>query len=110
VPDLLRHFLVEEVRASTHPNGDLTTGELVEVLVAYCELYALRMPPVSIVRKYLPKIMLEVHGVPNSHSIRQDGRWRRGFHHVEWRPCEDHDESPSVPQDEDDSLVPEVTL
>ncbi len=89
VPDLLRRLLQEEVRVSDAPNADLTTRELVEVLVEFCRLYALRLPSLVLVRRYLPTLVREIHGVGQSHSIIREGKHCRGFRHLEWKPCQD---------------------
>jgi len=108
VTDLLRQFLLEEVRITTRPIGDLTTNELLEVLAAYCECYGYRMPSARIIRRFLPSMVWEVYGVAKSHSIRRDGKFCRGYRRLEWRPCENTDQFDSTPQH--DCLVPGATI
>lgn len=100
VTDLLRRFLGEEVRITTRPNRDITTNEMLEVLIAYCEYYGRRMPPVRIIRRFLPRVVWEVYGIGTSHSIRRDGKPRRGYRRLEWKPLEDSGQSASVPESE----------
>jgi hypothetical protein len=83
---LIRKFLSEEVRRSGKNNADLSTGELIEVWVEYCKLYALPTPPLTKVKRALPAAMLSLFGAVRTHSLIRDGRHCRGFRGVEFKP------------------------
>lgn len=84
---LLRRFLSEEVRISGSKNADLSTGELIEVLIEYCRMFELPTPPLTKIKRALPAVMSDMFGAVRTHSLTRDGKACRDFRGVEFKPC-----------------------
>jgi len=57
---------------------DFTTDEMVGFYSEICVSMGLKPVPGKVARKLLPKVMREVHGIRQAHSLRRNGTFQRG--------------------------------
>jgi len=64
---------------------DITVGEIEEAYANYCPAKKWNPKPITVLRKELPELMLELFGKTQSHSIKRDTGGQRGFRGVALR-------------------------
>ena len=78
--DSLRHFLNDCVVSDE--NSDLTVSEIEEAYAEYCPQKKWNPKPITIIRKELEGLMLELFQTTKSNSISRDGKGAKGFRKV----------------------------
>ena len=63
----------------TRGDQDFTTDEMVGLYEEICVTMGLQPIPAKVARKLLPKVLRDVHGIRQVHSLRQNGKYQRGF-------------------------------
>jgi hypothetical protein len=66
----------------TRGDQDFAMDEFFELYAEICGCMGLVPVPAKVARKILPKVMLEVHGIRQVHSLRRVGKYQRGFRGV----------------------------
>ena len=82
--DSLRHFL--NARVQSAPGSDLTCDEIVRAYANYCPEMGWEALGETVIARQLPSLMLELFRTTNTHDIQRDGRNRRGFRDVAFKP------------------------
>jgi P4 family phage/plasmid primase-like protien len=78
--DSLRHFLSDcVVRAD---NGDLTVNEIIEAYAEYCPKQKWNPKPITIIRRELDGLMLELFQTAKSNSISRNEKDAKGYRKV----------------------------
>jgi putative DNA primase/helicase len=85
--DSLRHFLGSRVLSA--PGSDLTSDEIVRAYAHYCPEMGWEALAETVIARQLPSLMLELFRTTKSHDIQREGRNRRGFRDVAFKPQED---------------------
>ncbi len=78
--DSLRHFLRDCV--VSYENGDLSVSEIEEAYAEYCPNKKWNPKPITIVRKELEGLMLEIFRTVKCNSITREGKSVRGYRKV----------------------------
>jgi len=78
--DSLRHFLSDCVVSAD--NGDLTVNEIIEAYAEYCPKQKWNPKPITIIRKELDGLMLELFQIAKSNSISRDNKAAKGYRKV----------------------------
>ena len=78
--DSLRHFLKDQIIKKD--NKDLTISEIEEAYANYCPQKGWTPKHITVIRKELEGLMLELYGRAKSHSIKRDNKSSRGFRGV----------------------------
>ncbi len=81
--DSLRHFLSDCVVSDE--NGDLSVNEIIESYAEYCPRKGWNPKPITIIRKELDGVMLELFKTIKSHSIKRADASARGFRRVKFK-------------------------
>ncbi len=81
--DSLRHFLSDCVVRDK--NSDLSVSEIEEAYADYCPKKNWNAKPITIIRKELEGLMLELFATSKSNSISREGKNVRGFRRVEFK-------------------------
>lgn len=75
--DSLRHFLQEEI--IQNQESSLTVSEIEEAYADYCPKKGWNPKHITVIRRELEGLMLELFGKTKSHSIKREGKSQRGF-------------------------------
>jgi P4 family phage/plasmid primase-like protien len=78
--DSLRHFLSDCV--VSNENGDLSVSEIEEAYAEYCPQKKWNPKPITVIRRELEGLMLELFGTSKSNSVSRDGKSVKGFRRV----------------------------
>ncbi len=78
--DSIRHFLSDCVVSDD--NGDLSVSEIEEAYAEYCPKKKWHPKPITIVRKDLEQLMLELFQTAKSNSISRHGKGAKGYRKV----------------------------
>ena len=81
--DSLRHFLSDNLTLS--PSNDITVGEIEEAYANYCPVKKWNPKSITVLRKELAELMLEMFGKTQSHSIKREIGNQRGFRGVTFK-------------------------
>jgi len=81
--DSLRHFLRDNLTLS--PSNDITVGEIEEAYANYCPAKKWNPKSITVLRKELAELMLEIFGKTQSHSIKRQIGTQRGFRGVAFK-------------------------
>jgi len=78
--DSLRHFLTDCIVSDE--NDDLSVSEIEEAYAEYCPKKKWHPKPITVVRKELEQLMLELFQTAKSNSISRHGKGTRGYRKV----------------------------
>jgi hypothetical protein len=81
--DSLRHFLRDNLTLSA--SNDITVGEIEEAYATYCPAKKWNPKSITVLRKELAELMLEMFGKTQSHSIKRQTGTQRGFRGVAFK-------------------------
>lgn len=81
--DSLRHFLNDNLTLA--PSNDITVGEIEEAYANYCPAKKWNPKSITVLRKELAELMLEMFGKTQSHSIKRHTGTQRGFRGVSFK-------------------------
>ncbi len=79
----MRHFLNDNLTLVT--SSDLTVGEIEEAYANYCPAKKWNPKSITVLRKELAELMLEMFGKTQSHSIKRQTGTQRGFRGVAFK-------------------------
>jgi len=85
--DSLRHFLNDHVVADE--SCELSVEELINAYANYCPVKGWNPKPATVIPRELEVLMLELFHISKAHSIRRNGKWVRGYHHVGFKTEEE---------------------
>lgn len=81
--DSLRHFLDDQVERVE--GDDLTVHEIEEAYAEYCPAQGWTPLPITIIRRQIEGLMLEMFRTVKVNSIERDGKSAKGFRHVRFK-------------------------
>jgi len=88
--DSLKHFLKDEIIKKD--NEDLTVAEIEEAYANYCPQKGWTPKHITIIRKELEGLMLELFGKAKSHSVTRENKSQRGFRGVGFKKGIENDD------------------
>lgn len=75
--DSLRQFLLEEVVPC--PYEDLSNDEIIEAYANFCPQKGWNPKPITVLKRELARLMLEIFGKTEAHSIKRQQKSQRGY-------------------------------